>query len=254
MKARKRFGQNFLQDKAFIQKIVDSIRPQKTDNLVEIGPGRGAITQQLYPACPGLKVIEIDRDLAHQLRLIYPNLQVIELDVLKQDFTELGRDLRVVGNLPYNISTPILFKLFEQLELIQDMFFMLQLEVVERLAASPGSSNYGRLSVMSQYHCESELLFKVPPEAFNPRPKVTSAIVELLPKSDPVRAKDEQLFSDLVNQAFSMRRKTLRNSLKKFLPNESIFLDLSIDPGLRPETLSVDQFVQLADAATEQKE
>ena len=168
MKARKRFGQNFLQDKALIQKIVDSIGPQKTDNLVEIGPGRGAITQQLYPACPGLKVIEIDRDLAHQLRLIYPNLRVIELDVLKQDFTELGRDLRVVGNLPYNISTPILFKLFEQLELIQDMFFMLQLEVVERLAASPGSSNYGRLSVMSQYYCESELLFKVPPEAFNP--------------------------------------------------------------------------------------
>ena len=250
MKARKRFGQNFLQDPGLINKIVEAIRPQSGDNIVEIGPGRGAITQLLFRACPKLNVIEIDRDLAQQLRMLYPELNVVEIDVLKQDFSQFGNSLRVVGNLPYNISTPILFKLFDQLSLIQDMFFMLQLEVVERLAATPGTSNYGRLSVMSQYFCESELLFKVPPEAFNPRPKVTSAIVRITPKTETVKAKDEKLFADLVNHAFSMRRKTLRNSMKKFRVEEHAFETIGIDPNLRPETLSVHQFVQLADSAS----
>lgn len=250
MKARKRFGQNFLQDTGLINRIVTSISPTADDALIEIGPGRGAITQQLFAVCPNLKVIEIDRDLAHQLRLLYPTLDVIELDVLKQDFRELGQSLRVVGNLPYNISTPILFKLFDQLELIKDMFFMLQLEVVERLAATPGSSNYGRLSIMSQYHCHSELLFQVPPEAFVPRPKVTSAIVKLVPKENPRMAKDPSLFGKLVTQAFSMRRKTLRNSLKGFIKSAEIFNELDIDPKRRPETLTLDEFISLADAAT----
>ncbi len=251
MKARKRFGQNFLTDHGLISKIVSAINPQHTDNLIEIGPGRGAITRLLVEQCPGLKVIEIDRDLAGQLRLLYPELNVIELDVLKQDFSELGLDLRIVGNLPYNISTPILFKLFGQLDLIVDMYFMLQLEVVERLAATPGSSNFGRLSIMSQYYCDSELLFKVPPEAFVPKPKVTSAIVKLTPKSNPLRAKDEAVFSQLVTQAFSMRRKTLRNSLKSLITDPSVFTQLDIDPARRPETLTLAEFIKLSDAAAE---
>lgn len=253
MKARKRFGQNFLQDAGLIGKIVDAISPTENENVVEIGPGRGAITRLLYTACPTLKVIEIDRDLAHQLRFLYPDLNVIELDVLKQDFRELGTQMRVVGNLPYNISTPILFKLFEQLDLIRDMFFMLQLEVVQRLAAEPGSSNYGRLSVMSQYYCDSELLFQVPPEAFTPRPKVTSAIVKLVPKTTQIVAQDEVLFSQMVNQAFSMRRKTLRNALKGFVQSPESFESLEIDPKRRPETVTLTEFVQLADAAARER-
>lgn len=249
MKARKRFGQNFLQDPQLIAKIVRAINIAPNDQLVEIGPGRGALTQPLMAATDHFTVIEIDRDLAHQLRLLYPKLNVIEKDVLKQDIAELGSGLRVVGNLPYNISTPILFKLFESLPQIIDMHFMLQLEVVERMIAQPNSKAYGRLSVMTQYYCDANLLFTVPPEAFIPKPKVNSAIVKLIPKATPEQADDPALFSELVNQAFSMRRKTVRNALKGYISDAVGFERLGIDPGRRPETLSLSEFVQLANYA-----
>ena len=192
-----------------------------------------------------LTVIEIDRDLAEQLRNLYPGISLIEADVLKFDFGQLGDNIRVVGNLPYNISTPLLFKLFKRLKQIRDMYFMLQLEVVQRLVAEPNTNHYGRLSVMSQYYCDATLQFTVPPEAFIPQPKVTSAIVRLQPKQARTLADDEERFANLVNQAFSMRRKTLRNALKGFVAQHA-FEVLDIDPKRRPETLSLEDFIRLA--------
>ena len=252
MKARKRFGQNFLQDPQLIGKIVDAIHVKPDDRILEIGPGRGALTRPLEAVATDLTVIEIDRDLAAQLRLLYPDLNVIEMDILKQDISELGQRLRVVGNLPYNISTPILFRLFEHLPQIVDMHFMLQLEVVERMIAAPNTKVYGRLSVMTQYYCDAQLLFTVPPEAFIPRPKVNSAIVQLTPKRSREPALDEALFSDLVTQAFSMRRKTLRNALKQYIPDAESFEVLGIEPSRRPETLELEEFIRLAHHAASQ--
>lgn len=249
MKARKRFGQNFLQDPQLIGRIVSAIDVKPADRILEIGPGRGALTRPLEAVATDLTVVEIDRDLASQLRLLYPNLNVIEMDILKQDISALGDNLRVVGNLPYNISTPILFRLFEHLSQIVDMHFMLQLEVVERMIAAPNTKVYGRLSVMTQYYCDAQLLFTVPPEAFIPRPKVNSAIVQLTPKISRQRAMDEALFSDLVTQAFSMRRKTLRNALKQYIPDTANFETLGIDPSRRPETLKLEEFILLANYA-----
>jgi 16S rRNA (adenine1518-N6/adenine1519-N6)-dimethyltransferase len=249
MRARKRFGQNFLQDPQLIAKIISAINIQMGDNIIEIGPGRGALTSHLVAAKCHLIVIEIDRDLAHDLALLYPGLNVIEQDILKQDIADLGSNLRVIGNLPYNISTPILFKLLDHLPQIQDMHFMLQLEVVERIIAEPNSKAYGRLSVMAQYYCDAERLLTVPPEAFIPRPKVNSAIVKLTPKVQRAVARDELLFASLVNQAFSMRRKTLRNALKGFVSGGEAFDELEIDPSRRPETLSLHEFIALANHA-----
>lgn len=251
MRARKRFGQNFLQDPQLIAKIISAINIHPSDNIIEIGPGRGALTSHLVESNCHLTVVEIDRDLAHDLTLLYPGLNVIEQDILKQDITELGADLRVIGNLPYNISTPILFKLLDHLPLIRDMHFMLQLEVVERISAEPNSKAYGRLSVMAQYYCDAERLLTVPPEAFIPRPKVNSAIVKLTPKVQRDVARDEHLFANLVNQAFSMRRKTLRNALKGYIADMSAYDTLEIDPGRRPETLSLSEFIALANHAAE---
>lgn len=197
-----------------------------------------------------LTVIEIDRDLSAQLRNLYPTVKLIEADVLKFDFAELDDKVRVVGNLPYNISTPLMFKLFEYNQRIVDMHFMLQLEVVQRLVAEPNSDHYGRLSIMSQYYCDADLLFEVPPESFTPQPKVTSAVVRLMPKRDRQIANNEKRFADLVNQAFSMRRKTLRNALKGFVDTDA-FEKLDIDPKRRPETLSLDNFIQLANSDSE---
>jgi 16S rRNA (adenine1518-N6/adenine1519-N6)-dimethyltransferase len=251
MKARKRFGQNFLHDPQLIAKIISAINPRQDDRIVEVGPGRGAITMPLVDSKCDLTVIEIDRDLAAQLRHLYPNTKLIEADVLKFDFAELGEGIRVVGNLPYNISTPLMFKLFEHYHRIIDMHFMLQLEVVERLVAVPNSEHYGRLSIMSQYYCDAQLLFKVPPEAFIPQPKVTSAIVRLQPKQERTLATNETRFANLVNQAFSMRRKTLRNALKGFVTAEDLE-HLDIDPMRRPETLSLDDFIHIANIDTKQ--
>ncbi|MCW8829583.1 MAG: 16S rRNA (adenine(1518)-N(6)/adenine(1519)-N(6))-dimethyltransferase RsmA [Gammaproteobacteria bacterium] len=256
---RKRFGQNFLHDTGVIRGIIAAIHPRSGEHLVEIGPGLGALTEPLLELLGEMDAVELDRDLVPHLQQLFTNrgeLRIHNTDALKFDFCSLlGADstlLRVVGNLPYNISTPLIFHLLEQSHCIEDMHFMLQKEVVERLAAGPGGGDYGRLSVMVQYHCRVEKLFTVPPGAFNPPPKVYSAIVRLTPYSElPHPARDEKVFARLVAQAFSQRRKTLRNNLKKVLDTATIE-SLGIDPGARPETLSLQQFVALANAVVEQ--
>jgi 16S rRNA (adenine1518-N6/adenine1519-N6)-dimethyltransferase len=258
-RARKRFGQNFLHDQGVIHGIIAAIRPREGQHLVEIGPGMGAMTEPLLDACKEMEAIELDRDLIPGLRVQFAlqgGLTLHNADALKFDFCSLagdGRPLRVVGNLPYNISTPLIFHLIEQSHCIHDMHFMLQQEVVNRLAAAPGGGDYGRLSIMVQYHCQVEKLFTVPPEAFDPPPKVHSAIVRLTPyATPPFPAKDERLLKELVTLSFQQRRKTLRNNLKKLLDAAAIE-SLGIDPGRRPETLSLEEFVRLADALYAQR-
>ena len=247
MRARKRFGQNFLHDQHVIQRIIDAINPGPGDHILEIGPGHGALTHGLMASGCQLDVVEIDRDLAAELRLRYPGLNVIEADILKFDFNSIRGDkpLRVVGNLPYNISTPLLFRLFEHVDMIEDMYFMLQLEVVVRMAADAATRDYGRLSIMSQYFCEAEKLFDVHPESFTPAPKVTSAILQLIPHQQQVALTDLGLFQTLLIHAFSQRRKTVRNALKKYL-TESEMLALGISPGQRPETITGAEYIQCA--------
>ena len=252
-KARKRFGQNFLSDDHIIARIVDAINPQADDNMVEIGPGQAALTLLLLERLNALDVIEIDRDLVarlEHLREQYPGLTIHSADALRFDFRQLQKSadkkLRVIGNLPYNISTPLLFHLIEQADIIEDMHFMLQKEVVERMAAQPGGGDYGRLSIMVQYRCQVDNLFIVPPTAFRPQPKIDSAIVRLTPHVElPHPANDEKRLAQLVNHAFTQRRKTLRKSLKTFIPAEQIEA-VGIDPMRRPETLSIAEFVALA--------
>lgn len=252
--ARKRFGQNFLHDPRVINNIVKSIRPKAGDNIVEIGPGMGAITEELLEGTSGyLNVVELDRDLIPGLRVKFfkqPGFQIHEADALKFDFASLKKDdtpLRIVGNLPYNISTPLIFHLLSYSGLVKDMHFMLQKEVVQRLAAQPGDKNYGRLSIMAQYRCQVQHLFDVGPGAFKPAPKVDSAIVRLLPYTElPHPAKDTKVLSSVVRTAFSMRRKTLRNNLKNIISSDALE-SLSIDPGLRPERLTLEHYVRISD-------
>jgi 16S rRNA (adenine1518-N6/adenine1519-N6)-dimethyltransferase len=258
--ARKRFGQNFLHDDYVIDQIVTAINPQKGENVVEIGPGLGALTEPVCEILDKLTVVELDRDLAARLRthpFMSSKLTIIESDALKFDFSTLfseGQALRVFGNLPYNISTPLMFHLFSFAHKVQDMHFMLQKEVVNRLAASPGNKNYGRLSVMAQYHCHIIPVLEVPPEAFNPPPKVDSAIVRLMPhKQKPVTVKSEDALHQVCAQAFNQRRKTIRNSLKDSLSDVQI-KSVDIDPNLRAENLSLAQFGRLADLAVEARE
>jgi 16S rRNA (adenine1518-N6/adenine1519-N6)-dimethyltransferase len=256
-RARKRFGQNFLRDVGVIGRIVHAIDPRPGERLVEIGPGQGALTQPLLDAADGLEVIELDRDLIPGLRVQffnYPGFVIHEGDALKYDFAELrgdGAPLRVVGNLPYNISTPLIIHLLGAGSAVADMHFMLQKEVVERMAAEPGGSDWGRLSVMAQYYCQVEQLFTVPPEAFVPSPAVESAIVRLMPHAElPHVADDPTLLFELVKQAFGQRRKTLRNNLKGRVSAETLEA-LGIDPRRRPQTLSVEEFVRLANGVAE---
>jgi 16S rRNA (adenine1518-N6/adenine1519-N6)-dimethyltransferase len=250
-RARKRFGQNFLHDPAVIQRIVRSISPQPGQQLVEIGPGQGAITLPLLKACGHLEVIELDRDLIEPLAnkaAALGELVIHQGDALKFDFAALaqGQKLRIVGNLPYNISTPLLFHLLAQSGYIQDMHFMLQKEVVERMAADPGSSDYGRLSVMIQYRCRVEPLFRIGPGAFRPEPKVDSAFVRLTPwPQAPVSVNDYECLSKVVRQAFAQRRKTLRNTLKGLLTEADIRASHT-DPSARPETITLQQYAALA--------
>lgn len=251
-KARKRFGQNFLHDGYIIERIVRAITPKPGQRLVEIGPGQGAITGPLLQAGADLTTIEIDRDLAGMLREKFaaePRFHLVEMDVLKFDFATLGAEpsgLRVLGNLPYNISTPLIFHLLDYAPLIHDMVFMLQLEVVERMAAAPDTEDYGRLSLMVQYHCKVEKLFKVPPGAFHPQPKVDSAIVRLTPhRTRPFEAADPELFERVVREAFSQRRKTLRNTLRQLVTPEQ-FTQLGIDASRRAETLGLEDYVRIA--------
>ncbi|MFC3609433.1 16S rRNA (adenine(1518)-N(6)/adenine(1519)-N(6))-dimethyltransferase RsmA [Stutzerimonas tarimensis] len=252
-RARKRFGQNFLHDAGVIHRILRAIHAREDEHLVEIGPGQGAITEGLLGSGARLDVIELDHDLVPLLRTRFsqaPRFALHQGDALKFDFAQLAeapRSLRIVGNLPYNISTPLIFHLLAHAPLIRDMHFMLQKEVVERMAASPGGGDWGRLSIMVQYHCQVEHLFNVGPGAFNPAPKVDSAIVRLTPHATaPHIAKDPLQLERIVREAFNQRRKTLRNTLKGLLDHEAIEA-AGVDGGLRPEQLDLAAFVRLAD-------
>lgn len=245
---RKRFGQHFLVDTSIIDGIVAAIGPQAADTVVEIGPGLAAITGPLLGRLNHLHVVEIDRDIVARLKKRYAprQLTIHEGDALEFDFGAIGTDLRIVGNLPYNISTPLLFHLMAFADQVRDMHFMLQKEVIERMVAEPSTPDYGRLTVMLQYRFEMEQILHVPPGAFWPPPKVESAVVRMIPA--PGRcgvAKDEAQLEELVTQAFSQRRKTLRNNLKGLL-DEADLAALGIDPGLRPENLAVEQYVAMA--------
>jgi len=240
-RARKRFGQNFLVDKASIAAIIEAINPTRGECVVEIGPGLGALTRPLIERLDHLHVVEIDRDLALALRAEFPaqRVTVHQQDALDFDFAALGNTIRVVGNLPYNISTPLLFHLARSAAVIRDLHVMLQREVVERMVARPSSSEYGRLSVMIQYRFELEPLMTIPGDAFRPAPKVESAIVRMMPFSRlPHHAQDEAWLSRIVTAAFSQRRKTLRNALKGHLSADD-FDQLGIDASRRPQELSV---------------
>lgn len=251
---RKRFGQHFLRDPAVIDRIVSAIGPRRGDCLVEIGPGEGVLSRPLLESVSRLDVIELDRDLAAALprRLGEPpGLTVHQADALRFDFASLAPSpgaLRVVGNLPYNVSTPLLFHLFDQAEWIKDMVFMLQKEVVSRLVAEPGSRQYSRLSVMARFHCRMEWLFDVPPQAFDPPPRVDSSIIRMVPErlDDAARILRPAL-AEVVRAAFNQKRKTLRNSLKGKLDQEAIE-GAGVSPSARPETLSLSRFLSLAQA------
>lgn len=249
---RKRFGQNFLKDLAIVQQIISAIAPTSRDHVVEIGPGMGVLTQALMPEVGFLDAIELDRDLVAKLQsstLLLGNFAIHSADALNYDFCSLSRNgepLRLVGNLPYNISTPLMFHLFKQVNCIADMHFMLQKEVVDRMVAAPGSRAYGKLSVMVQYHCQVEKLFDVAPEAFSPKPKVDSSIVRLVPHKTPVVIiNNYEDFENIVTTSFAQRRKTLHNNLKSLLNDEQI-KSVNIDPSRRAETLSLAEFAALS--------
>jgi 16S rRNA (adenine1518-N6/adenine1519-N6)-dimethyltransferase len=250
---RKRFSQNFLIDEGAIDAIIAAISPRAGDRIVEIGPGLGAITRPLAQTVRPLHVVEIDRDIVSRLKAEFDpqRLCIHEGDALDFDFSSLGPDLRVVGNLPYHISTPILFHLAHAAQSIRDIHAMLQAEVVERMTAPAGSSDYGRLSVMLQYRFDLEKVLDVPSSAFRPQPKVESAVVRMLPRSSGWRAaKDEALLAQTVAVAFSQRRKTLRNTLGSVL-SPSDFAAVNIDPAARAQTLEVADFVRIADYRAE---
>lgn len=249
---KKQFGQNFLNNDRVIQQIVAAIHPQADQHLVEIGPGEAALTAALIQQVKRLDIIEIDRDLHQPLQTKlghFPAFALHQADALKIDYAQLVKDqqkLRLVGNLPYNISSPLIFHLLHYLDQIVDMHFMLQKEVVERMTATPGNKAFGRLSVMVQYVCEAECLFIVGPHNFDPPPKVDSAIIRLTPRRPlPYQADHYNDFAALVKQAFAMKRKTLRNNLKGWL-NDDDLAACNIDPSLRAEALTVAQFVTLA--------
>ena len=257
--ARKRFGQNFLHDTHVIQNIVAAICPQKDQFLLEIGPGLGALTEPVAEQIDRLTVLELDRDLAERLRhhpFLHQKLHVIETDAMQLDFAQLyaseklaeeQQKIRVFGNLPYNISTPLMFHLFKFCDIIQDMHFMLQKEVVKRLCAAPNSKAYGRLTIMTQYFCQVMPVLEVPPSAFKPAPKVDSAVVRLIPHQQlPHAVKDLYWLNRVTAQAFNQRRKTLRNALSTLISPENLTA-LSIDLNARAENLSIADYARLAD-------
>ncbi len=251
--AKKQLGQHFLADRHYIDKIVMAVNPKDGDRLVEIGPGQGAITLPLLRQHPRLTVIEFDRDLIAPLTAAAAplgELTIVHSDVLRVDLTELaaGQPIRLVGNLPYNISSPILFHALEHASVVRDMHFMLQKEVVDRMAAGPGSKVYGRLSVMLQAYCEVTSLFVVPPGAFRPPPKVDSAVVRLVPRNPATIAiTDHGRFAEVVKAAFGQRRKTLRNALNNVVSAEQ-FAAAGVRPDARAEQLEVAEFIALANA------
>ena len=250
--ARKRFGQNFLVDSGIIAAIVSAIGPQKDQMLIEIGPGLGAITEPLMARLDHLHVVEIDRDLIARLKKQHTpeRMTIHEGDALNFDFATIGKDLRLVGNLPYNISTPLLFHLASYVGIVHDMHFMLQKEVVERMVAVPGETDFSRISVMLQYRFHIEWLIDVPPESFDPPPKVQSAFVRLIPKDvSELNAKDPAKFAQVVQTAFSQRRKMLRNTLKSIL-SDAGFAELGIVPTCRAEDVTVEDYVRIANYLT----
>jgi 16S rRNA (adenine1518-N6/adenine1519-N6)-dimethyltransferase len=247
-KAKKKFGQNFLVDEQVVADIISAIRPEPDDILVEIGPGLGALTRPLLKRLSQLHVVEIDRDIIERLENDYPKdkLVIHAGDALEFDFAALPAPLRIVGNLPYNISSPLLFHFAAYAGRIKDMHFMLQNEVVERMVAEPSTPEYGRLSVMLQYRFLMEKLMDVPPESFRPAPKVDSAIVRMIPlPANEIRVRNEKLFAAIVRTAFGQRRKTLRNTLRGYL-DETDFEELGIDAQLRAENLAVADFIRVA--------
>ncbi len=248
-RARRRFGQHFLTDPGVISAIVDAVRPTAADTIVEIGPGQGAITQPLIGRCGQFHAIELDRDLASALADRYsgnPRVTVHGADALAFDFASLGTNLRLVGNLPYNISTPLLFHLLEHKDAIADMHFMLQKEVVDRIAAGPGSKAYGRLTIMLGCYLDAQALFDVGPQAFEPPPEVVSSVVRLRPlPPEDIELNDAATLSALLATAFSRRRKTLRNALAGSA-DAGLLEAVGIDPGLRPEAVPVGDWVRLA--------
>ncbi|MEE4245378.1 MAG: 16S rRNA (adenine(1518)-N(6)/adenine(1519)-N(6))-dimethyltransferase RsmA [Kangiellaceae bacterium] len=251
--AKKRFGQNFLHDPTVISRIVNTIQPQPGDNIIEIGPGPGALTQPVLKKVGKMRAVELDREVIPKLKMFClgdGQLDIIQADALTVDFSSFAESdgsLRVIGNLPYNISTPLMFHLFTMRNSIKDMHFMLQKEVVDRLVASPGSKSYGRLSIMAQYYCRAEFMFLVKPGAFNPPPKVDSAIVRLTPHpADNSPSTNVELMNKIVTSAFSLRRKTIRNSLKQYL-TESDFAQLQLNSKERAENLSLDDFIKITD-------
>ena len=252
-RAKKRFGQNFLVDSSIIDKIIHSINPQAEDHIIEIGPGLGALTQPLLKTLIRLDAIELDRDVIPQLKTLEGSekLHIHNIDVLAFDFTEFKQSnfehgkLRIIGNLPYNISTAVLFHLVSHRNCIHDLHFMLQKEVVERIAASAGSNDYGRLSVMMQLYFRINPLFTVAPQCFRPVPRVESAIIRMVPRTSPAISHHEHdAFAALVRQAFSQRRKTLKNTLRDLCDTGQIDA-AGIDPGKRPQELSVDDYIKL---------
>jgi len=251
--AKKRFGQNFLTDLRYLERITERLCLNRDDHIIEIGPGKGALTQHVLRLVNYYDAIEIDRDLIPILEKkfsTHPQLHLHVEDALNFDFSTLHQksQMRLIGNLPYNISSPLLFHLFKFNILIKDMHFMLQREVGERITAKTHTSQYGRLSVMAQYFCDVELLLLVPPKAFTPKPKVFSAFCRFTPKPKKMlNAKNEIFFAKIVKEAFTYRRKVLGNSLKKYITVDKLKL-LEIDPMRRAETLSVDEFVQISNA------
>jgi 16S rRNA (adenine1518-N6/adenine1519-N6)-dimethyltransferase len=250
--ARKRFGQNFLNNDYIIEQIVESIAPSDQYTMVEIGPGLGALTEPVAERISELKVIELDMDLVERLQnhpTLSKKLSIHQGDALKFDFSKLITEdklMKVFGNLPYNISTPLMFHLFKYVQSIHSMYFMLQKEVVLRLCAGPNHKNYGRLSVMAQYYCQAVPVLEVPPESFVPAPKVDSAVVCLMPYQDhPFPCDDVKTLEEITKKSFHMRRKTLRNNLKNML-NDDDFKELNIDSTKRPEHLSVAEYVKMA--------
>jgi 16S rRNA (adenine1518-N6/adenine1519-N6)-dimethyltransferase len=251
---RKRFGQHFLCDQSVIHRIIAALAPTPSQHLIEIGPGQGALTMPILKQIKRLEVVELDRDLIPELQARNHHggeLIIHSADALKFDFASVKQDerpLRIFGNLPYNISTPLIFHLLEYAPIVSDMLFMLQKEVAERLAANADTDDYGRLSVMVQYHCRVELLFDVPPTAFHPPPQVQSSIVRMIPyKNYPYPARDYSLFEEVVKQAFGQRRKTLRNSLKGMV-DDNAWASIGIRSDLRAEKLTVKEFVDIANA------
>ncbi|MCL1126864.1 16S rRNA (adenine(1518)-N(6)/adenine(1519)-N(6))-dimethyltransferase RsmA [Shewanella surugensis] len=257
--ARKRFGQNFLTDQNIINSIVGAISPDNEHIMVEIGPGLGALTEPVADGIEKLTVVELDRDLVERLKS-HPTLKhklvIHQGDALKFDFSQLvqsDKQLKVFGNLPYNISTPLMFHLFEFSQYIKNMHFMLQKEVVLRLSASPGTKAYGRLTVMAQYFCQIMPVLEVPPGSFTPAPKVDSAVVRLVPfKTKPFPCQDVEVLRHLTMTAFNMRRKTLRNNLKQIISDADFEL-LGIDSTRRPEQISVEEYVALANLLCNKK-